>query len=117
MIDVGYAEPLHNGNNGWQFWHSFVLELGLGKSPLPVGCHELDKLPGDSPFICYLSCLRINFGLIRLVKKVKKWFTEGRKKSLITDSLAKRQRKCVTGTCSCLTVFVGKVTHPKPNLR
>lgn len=38
------------------------------------------KLPADSPFICYLSCLRNNLGLTHLVKKIKKWFTEGRKK-------------------------------------
>ncbi|CAH3110588.1 unnamed protein product [Porites lobata] len=29
IIDFGYAEPLHNGNNGWQFWHSFVLEIAF----------------------------------------------------------------------------------------
>lgn len=44
MIDVGYAEPLHNGNNGWQFWHSLVLELALGKSHMPGGCNELEKI-------------------------------------------------------------------------
>ena len=93
MIDVGYAEPLHNGNNGWQFWHSFVLDLALGKSRLPGGCNELDKLPADSPFICYLSCLRNNFGLTRLVKKVKKWFTEGRKKSFDFRFTDKETRK------------------------
>jgi len=27
MIDVGYAEPLHNGTNGWQFRLRLVLEL------------------------------------------------------------------------------------------
>ena len=72
MIDVGYAEPLHNGNNGWQFWRSLVLELDLGKSHMPGGCNELDKLPADSSFICYLSCLRNKFGLTGLVKRVKK---------------------------------------------
>lgn len=93
MIDVGYAEPLHNGNNGWQFWHSLVLDLALGKSRLPGGCNELDKLPADSPFICYLSYLRNNFGLTRLVKKVKKWFTEGRKKSFDFRFTGKETRK------------------------
>ena len=81
MVNVGYAEPLHNGNNGWQFLHSWVLDLALMKSHLPGGCSELEKLSADSPFLGYLNCLRNTLGLTRLVKKVKKWFTEGRKKS------------------------------------
>ena len=94
MIDVGYAEPLHNGNNKWQFWHSFVLELALGKSRLPGGCNELDKLPADSPFLCYLNCLRNNFGLTRLVKKRSKSGSQrGGKKLLTSDLRAKRPRK------------------------
>jgi len=64
-----------DGNSG-----SFVLDLALGKSRLPGGCNELDKLPADSPFICYLSCLRNNFGLTRLVKKGQKVVHRGEEK-------------------------------------
>ena len=60
---------------------------------MPGGCNELDKLPVDSPFIFYLSCLRNNFGLTRLVKKVKKWFTEGRKKSFDFRFTGKETKK------------------------
>lgn len=52
----------------------------LGKFCLFAGCNDFDKLLVDFFFICYLSCFRNNFGFIRFVKKVKKWFIEGRKK-------------------------------------
>ena len=80
----------------------------------PPQPHDIPSRPADSPFICYLSCLRNNLGLTRLVKEVKKWFTEGRKNLLTPELQAKKQRKCATSTCSYLTVLVWKVTHQKP---
>ena len=58
IIDFGYAEPLHNGNNGWEFWHSFVLEIASSKSQVPQNCNELSKLPLDCAFICYINCIK-----------------------------------------------------------
>lgn len=29
IINAGYAEPLHNGNYGWQFWDSFVIDIAI----------------------------------------------------------------------------------------
>lgn len=60
---------------------------------MSVDCKELDKLPTDSPFICYLNCLRNDLGLTRLVKKVKKWFTEGRKKTFDYRFTGKETKK------------------------
>lgn len=47
IIDFGYAEPLHNGNIVWEFWHCFVLEIASSKSQVPQNCNELSKLPLD----------------------------------------------------------------------
>ncbi|KAK2549156.1 hypothetical protein P5673_030532, partial [Acropora cervicornis] len=70
IIDFGHAEPLHYGNNGWHFWHSFVLEIALSKSRVPQNCNELSKLPLDCAFICYIDCAK-GLGLSRLAKKAR----------------------------------------------
>lgn len=116
IINAGYAEPLHNGNNEWQFWHSFVTDIAVSKSQIPQNCNELNKLPSDSTFICYINCLK-EFGLSRLAKKVKKWFTEGTKKSFDYRFTGKETKTL----CQKFMFFVDAISSdsdpPKTKLR
>lgn len=81
LIDLGLAEPLHNANNAWGYLHSLMLEIALSKSKIVTSCSDIDSLPVDSPFVHYLVTLKEKLKVTRLVKKVKCWFSEGRKKS------------------------------------
>ena len=38
FVDAGYAEPLHNANNAWQFIHNTILSTSLDKSNIPFFC-------------------------------------------------------------------------------
>ena len=78
IIDFGYAEPLHNENNGWQFWHSFVLEIALSKSQVPQNCNEISNFTLDCAFICYIDCLK-GLGLSRSSKESEKVVHWGKK--------------------------------------
>ena len=116
IIDFGYAEPLHNGNNAWQFWHSFVLEIALSKSQVPQNCNELSKLPLDCPFICYIDCLK-GLGLSRLAKKVRKWFTEGRKKTFDYKFTGKETKTLCQNFMSLINVVSSDRDLPETKLK
>ena len=81
LINCGFAEPLHNSNNGWGHMHQKMLELALSKSKIAQKCKEIDQLPANSPFIAYITVLKEILHVSRLVKKVNTWFSEGRKTS------------------------------------
>lgn len=79
LIDCAYAEPFHNSNNAWQYLHRIMLEIALEKSKLPPGYTNLDNLPNNSPILVYLRTLKDTVELTRLVKKLTRWFRDGRK--------------------------------------
>ena len=81
LIDLGLAEPLHNANNAWGYLHSLMLEIALSKLKIVTSCNDINSLPVDSSFVHYLVTLKEKLKVTRLVKKVKCWFSEGRKKS------------------------------------
>lgn len=80
LVDKVYAEPLHNGNNGWQQLHEAMLSHSSSKSKIPTSCINPSKLP-ECPFSSHLATLK-KMGATRLYKKVKKWFAKGRNGSL-----------------------------------
>ena len=45
LIDSGFAEPLHNSNNGWGSLHNIMLEIAIAKSKIPTSVTELNSLP------------------------------------------------------------------------
>lgn len=114
IIDRGYAEPLHNANNGWQFWHSFILEISVSKSP--QNCNEIQKLPADCAFVGYLDCVR-ELGLSRLAKKVKKWFTEGRKKSFDYRFTGKETKTLCQNFMSLINIISCDSDPPETKLK
>ena len=79
LVDCAYAEPLHNGNNGWQYLHKIMLEIVLAKSKLPPSFADLDSLQDNSPSKIYLGVLRNDLKVTRLVNKLVRWFKDGRK--------------------------------------
>ena len=79
LVDSAYAEPLHNSNNAWQYLHNIMLEIVLEKSELPPGFTNLDNLPENCLFLVYLRTLKDTLKLTRLVKKLIRWFKNGRK--------------------------------------
>ena len=81
LIDNGFAEPLHNSNNGWGSLHSIMLEIAIAKSKIPPSVTELNSLPSQCKFIVFLTILKDTLRVTRLVKKLKHWFKEGRNKS------------------------------------
>jgi hypothetical protein len=81
LIDHGLAEPLHNANNAWGYMHLLILEIALSKSKIAANFIDVDSLPNDAPFFLYLVALKEQLKATRLFKKVKKWFSEGRKRS------------------------------------
>ena len=78
---VGYAEPLHNANNAWQFIHNTILSMSLDRSKIPSSCKDIADVPENSCFARYLCALKTEVRAGRLLKKVKKWFNSGRKGS------------------------------------
>ena len=79
LVDCAYAGPLHNSNNAWQYLHNIMLEIVVEKSKLPPGSTNLDKLQENCLFLVYLRTLQDTLKLTRLVRKVIRWFKDGRK--------------------------------------
>ena len=56
-----------------------MLEVALSKSNITPSCNDIDQLPEKSTFVVYLTVLKDVLRVSQLVRKVKTWFTEGRK--------------------------------------
>ena len=91
LIDNGFAEPLHNSNNGWGSLHNIMLEIAIAKSKIPPSVTELNSLPSQCKFIVFLTILKDTLPVTRLFKKLKHWFKEGQKSLSGTGSLEKKQ--------------------------
>ena len=48
LIDKGYAVPLHNSNNAWQYFHEKLLELAIAKSNIQTSCVDISVLSNHS---------------------------------------------------------------------
>ena len=81
LVDCGFAEPLHNSNNAWGYFHCLMLETALAKSCITGTCKQIDDVPPDSPFSLYITALKNQLRVGKLVKRIKSWFNEGRKGS------------------------------------
>ena len=81
LIDNGFAEPLHNSNNAWANLHNIMLEVAVAKSKIPPTLTDITCLPSQCNFVVFLTILKDTLRVTRLVKKLKHWFKEGRKKS------------------------------------
>ena len=93
FVDVGYAEPLHNANNAWQFIHNTILSMSLDRSKIPSSCKDIADVPENSCFARYLCALKTEVRAGRLLKKVKKWFNSGRKGSFDYRFTGKETKK------------------------
>ena len=58
-----------------------MLEIAVAKSKIPPSCTDIDSLPSQCNFVVFLAILKGTLRVNRLVKKIKHWFKEGRKKS------------------------------------
>ena len=101
FVDVGYAEPLHNANNAWQFIHNTILSTCLDKSNIPSSCKDITDAPENSCFAKYLCALKTEVRAGRLLKKVKKWFNSGRKGSFDYRFTGKETKKQVYVPSCC----------------
>ena len=99
LVDCAYADPLHNSNNAWQYLHIIMLEIALVKSKLPPNFTNLDGLPDNSPFIVYLRILKETLKVTRLVKKLIRWFRDGRKNSFSYRFTGKETKNFVINLC------------------
>ena len=81
LVDCGFAEPLHSSNNAWGYFHCLMLETSLAKSSITGTCKQIEDVPPDSPFSLYITVLKNQLRVGRLVKRIKSWFNEGRKGS------------------------------------
>ncbi len=81
IIEHGFAEPLHNSNNAWANLHCIMLEIAIAKSKISPSLTEINSLPSQCKFIVFLTILQDTLRVTRLVKKLKHWFSDGRKKS------------------------------------
>lgn len=93
LVNYGFAEPLHNSNNAWAYSHSIMLEIALAKSKIPASCTDINSLPEYCPFIVYSTILKDTLCVTRLVKKLKHWFQEGRRKSFSYRFTGKETKK------------------------
>ena len=91
LVDNIFAEPLHNASNAWQQLHELMLAHAIDKSNLPSTCTDPSKIP-DCALSSHLSTLR-EIGATRLYKKVKKWFSQGRKGPLSYRFTGKETKK------------------------
>ena len=57
LVDCGFAEPLHNSNNAWAYFHRLMLETALSKSGITGTCKRIEDVPPDSPFSLYITVL------------------------------------------------------------
>ena len=101
FVDAGYAEPLHNANNAWQFIHNTILSTCLDKSNIPSSCKDITDVPENSCFAKYLCALKTEVRAGRLLKKVKKWFNSGRKGSFDYRFTGKETKKQVYVPSCC----------------
>ena len=58
-----------------------MLETALAKSSITGTCKQINDVPPDSPFSFYITVLKNQLRVGRLVKRIKSWFNEGRKRS------------------------------------
>ena len=87
-----FAEPFHKSNNAWGYFHGLMLETALAKSSITGTCKQIDDVPPDSPFSLYITVLKNQLRVGRLVKRIKLWFNEGRKGSFCYRFAGKETR-------------------------
>ena len=58
-----------------------MLEIALAKSGVTPSWKQIDDLLPSSPLAVYITVLKYKFRVARLVRKIKTWFSEGRKSS------------------------------------
>ena len=58
-----------------------MLEIAVAKSKIPPTLTDITCLPSQCIFVVFLTILKDTLRVTRLVKKLKHWFKEGRKKS------------------------------------
>lgn len=78
-VDLVKPDPLHCTNNAWQTWHLDILNTAMkltDNKDLDKANGNLDSLPNHAPLHRYLNCLESTMKAGRLVKNVRKWFTE-----------------------------------------
>ena len=56
-------------------------EIALAKSGVTPSWKQIDDLLPSSPLAVYITVLKYKFRVARLVRKIKTWFSEGRKSS------------------------------------
>ena len=76
-----------------------MLEIVLEKSEFPPGFTNLDNLPENCLFLVYLRTLKDTLKLTRLVKKLIRWFKDGRKNAFHTDLQGRKQRYSAMNSC------------------
>jgi hypothetical protein len=81
FVDVIKAEPLHNTNNAWQHWFTFLLAIAMQyTSPqLLKSVTALSELPSSSTIVRFMNCIKDAVKCDRLYKSFCRWFREKRK--------------------------------------
>ena len=83
LVDKAFADSFHNGNNGWQNFHSILLKEACQRaklSTIPSDCtKKVHDLLRDNILRKFIVCLKQDLHAGRLYKKVCKWFRGGMK--------------------------------------
>ena len=79
-IDLCMPDPLHNTNNAWQKLHHelFVIAVKMVDPGVLKKANKVDDLPENCSLTIFLNSLETKVKCGRLVKNLKRWFSEKR---------------------------------------
>jgi hypothetical protein len=83
-VDLVKAEPLHNTNNAWEHWFTFLLQIAMQYSDASVlkSVTSLTELEHSVPIVKFMDCIRNTVKCGRLFKGFSHWFREKRKNKI-----------------------------------
>lgn len=112
LVDKALAEPLHNTNNAWQYFHKQLLNLAFDVSSIPKGVHDVDELPVNCPLLLYLNTIKDQIKCNLLYIKLRRWFQSGVSKSLDYRFTGKESKLFSHNFMYLISVLEVTVTYP-----
>ena len=83
-VDSVKAEPLHNTNNAWQYWFTFLLQIAMQYSnpSIAKSVNAITELESSVPIVKSMHCIRNAVKCGRLFKSFSRWLCEKRKNKI-----------------------------------
>ena len=76
FINRAHVDPLHSKNNACQQLFQLIIEESIGKSSISANVTTFNAVPVKSAFFKLVFALKEQAKMVRLVKKIKKWFDD-----------------------------------------